>query len=50
MMVKLPKEQLQRGVICSSAANHAQGVALSAKKLGCNAVIVMPVTTTEIKV
>lgn len=50
MMVKLPKEQLERGVICSSAGNHAQGVALSAKKLGCNAVIVMPVTTPEIKV
>ena len=38
------------GVICSSAGNHAQGVALSAKKLGCNAVIAMPVTTPEIKV
>lgn len=50
MMVKLPKEQLERGVICSSAGNHAQGVALSAKKLGCDAVIVMPVTTPEIKV
>ncbi|XP_021743182.1 threonine dehydratase biosynthetic, chloroplastic-like isoform X2 [Chenopodium quinoa] len=49
MMVKLPKEQLERGVICSSAGNHAQGVALSAKKLDCNAVIVMPVTTPEIK-
>ncbi|CAO2824115.1 unnamed protein product [Amaranthus hypochondriacus] len=49
MMVKLPKEQLERGVICSSAGNHAQGVALSAKKLGCDAVIAMPVTTPEIK-
>ncbi|KAK6140107.1 hypothetical protein DH2020_026105 [Rehmannia glutinosa] len=49
MMAKLPKEQLDRGVICSSAGNHAQGVALSAQKLGCNAVIVMPVTTPEIK-
>ncbi|KAK9723949.1 hypothetical protein RND81_05G036400 [Saponaria officinalis] len=49
MMVKLPREQLDKGVICSSAGNHAQGVALSAKKLGCNAVIVMPVTTPEIK-
>ncbi|KAH6797641.1 L-O-methylthreonine resistant 1 [Perilla frutescens var. hirtella] len=49
MMAKLPKEQLERGVICSSAGNHAQGVALSAQKLGCNAVIVMPVTTPEIK-
>lgn len=49
MMAKLPKEQLERGVICSSAGNHAQGVALSAKKLGCDAVIVMPKTTPEIK-
>lgn len=50
MMSKIPKEQLERGVICSSAGNHAQGVALSAQRLGCNAVIVMPVTTPEIKV
>lgn len=50
MMAKLSKEQLERGVICSSAGNHAQGVALSAQRLGCNAVIVMPVTTPEIKV
>ncbi|CAL9075350.1 unnamed protein product [Musa acuminata var. zebrina] len=35
MMVKLSREQLDRGVICSSARNHAQGVALSAQKLGC---------------
>ncbi|KAL2454768.1 Threonine dehydratase biosynthetic [Abeliophyllum distichum] len=49
MMAKLPREQLERGVICSSAGNHAQGVALSAHRLGCNAVIAMPVTTPEIK-
>ncbi|CAH9110011.1 unnamed protein product [Cuscuta epithymum] len=49
MMARLPKELLDRGVICSSAGNHAQGVALSAQKLGCEAVIVMPVTTPEIK-
>ncbi|XP_062117431.1 threonine dehydratase biosynthetic, chloroplastic isoform X2 [Humulus lupulus] len=49
MMAKLTKEQLDKGVICSSAGNHAQGVALSAKKLGCNALIAMPVTTPEIK-
>ncbi|KAE9455744.1 hypothetical protein C3L33_12360, partial [Rhododendron williamsianum] len=49
MMAKLPREQLERGVICSSAGNHAQGVALAAKRLGCSAVIVMPVTTPEIK-
>ena len=50
MMAQLPKERLARGVICSSAGNHAQGVALAAKKLHCSAVIVMPVTTPEIKV
>ncbi|KAK1400243.1 Threonine dehydratase [Heracleum sosnowskyi] len=50
MMANIPKKQLEKGVICSSAGNHAQEVALSAKKLGCNAVIVMPVTTPEIKV
>ncbi|KAL9269022.1 Threonine dehydratase 1 biosynthetic, chloroplastic-like protein [Drosera capensis] len=49
MMAKVPKEQLERGLICSSAGNHAQGVALAAKRLGCNAVIVMPITTPEIK-
>ncbi|XP_076938826.1 threonine dehydratase 1 biosynthetic, chloroplastic-like [Bidens hawaiensis] len=49
MMAKLPKEQLAKGVICSSAGNHAQGVALAAKTLGCDAVIVMPVTTPRIK-
>ncbi|XP_074354277.1 threonine dehydratase 1 biosynthetic, chloroplastic-like [Apium graveolens] len=49
MMAKIPKDQLKKGVICSSAGNHAQGVALSAQKLGCNAVIAMPVTTPEIK-
>lgn len=50
MMAKLPKEQLEKGVICSSAGNHAQGVALAAKRLKCDAVIAMPVTTPEIKV
>ena len=50
MMEKLPKEQLEKGVICSSAGNHAQGVALAAKRLNCSAVIAMPVTTPEIKV
>ncbi|KAH7512068.1 hypothetical protein FEM48_Zijuj12G0051200 [Ziziphus jujuba var. spinosa] len=49
MMAKLPKEKLDRGVVCSSAGNHAQGVALAAKRLNCDAVIVMPVTTPEIK-
>lgn len=49
MMAQLPKERLCRGVICSSAGNHAQGVALAAQRLDCDAVIVMPVTTPEIK-
>ncbi|WP_104991443.1 threonine ammonia-lyase, biosynthetic [Deinococcus sp. NW-56] len=39
-----------RGVICASAGNHAQGVAYAAQHLGVRAVIVMPVTTPEIKV
>ena len=49
-MVQLPAEQLQRGVIAASAGNHAQGVALAAERLGCSAVIVMPVTTPRTKV
>jgi threonine dehydratase len=49
-MVHLTAEQLKRGVICASAGNHAQGVALSAHKLGTRAVIVMPVTTPQVKV
>ncbi|KAG0566432.1 hypothetical protein M758_7G060000 [Ceratodon purpureus] len=49
MMAKLPREQLKKGVICSSAGNHAQGVALAARKLNCDAIIAMPVTTPEIK-
>src|SRR5882724_2792326 len=49
-MSGLPKTALKRGVIAASAGNHAQGVALSAQRLGCRAVIVMPVTTPRIKV
>ncbi|WP_425334595.1 threonine ammonia-lyase, biosynthetic [Paucibacter sediminis] len=49
-MVHLSRQQLDKGVICASAGNHAQGVALSAKKLGCRAVIVMPVTTPKVKI
>lgn len=48
-MSSLTREELDKGVICASAGNHAQGVALSAKKLGVKATIVMPVTTPEIK-
>lgn len=47
---QIPSEQLQRGVICASAGNHAQGVALSGRKLGIPAIIVMPSTTPDIKV
>ena len=46
----LTESQKQRGVIAASAGNHAQGVALSAKKMGLKATIVMPVTTPDIKV
>jgi threonine dehydratase len=49
-MAALPRARLARGVIAASAGNHAQGVALSAQRLGCRAVIVMPVTTPRIKV
>jgi threonine dehydratase len=49
-MAQLTPEQLKRGVIAASAGNHAQGVALSAHKLGCKAVIVMPTTTPQIKI
>ena len=49
-MAHLSPEQLKRGVICASAGNHAQGVALGAAKLGTRAVIVMPVTTPAVKI
>jgi len=49
-MVHLSAAQLARGVICASAGNHAQGVALAARRLGCRAVVVMPVTTPRVKV
>lgn len=49
-MVKLSAEARNQGVIAASAGNHAQGVALAAKKLNCAATIVMPVTTPQIKV
>ncbi|MDR0213514.1 MAG: threonine ammonia-lyase, biosynthetic [Comamonas sp.] len=49
-MANLTAEQLQKGVICASAGNHAQGTALSARKLGSRAVIVMPTTTPQVKI
>ena len=48
-MVKMTAEARARGVICASAGNHAQGVSLAARRLGCRAVIVMPVTTPKLK-
>jgi threonine dehydratase len=48
-MSRLTPQELARGVICASAGNHAQGVALSASRLGCKAFIVMPVTTPNLK-
>lgn len=49
-MAHLSSEELNNGVVACSAGNHAQGVALSAKMLGCRAVIVMPLATPAIKV
>lgn len=49
-MANLTPGQLQRGVICASAGNHAQGVALGARRLDCRAVIVMPTTTPQLKI
>jgi threonine dehydratase len=49
-MVRLAPEDLAMGVITASAGNHAQGVALAARRLGCEATIIMPVTTPGIKI
>ncbi len=49
-LISLTDEEKQKGVIAASAGNHAQGVALGAKKLGVRALIVMPRTTPSIKV
>ena len=49
-MAHLTDDERDRGVIASSAGNHAQGVALAANELGCRAVIVMPTTAPELKV
>lgn len=49
-MAHLSETELKRGVITASAGNHAQGVALSALKLGCKAIIVMPTTTPQLKI
>src|SRR5438128_7777298 len=49
-IANLSETAARRGVICASAGNHAQGVALAAHRRGIPAVIVMPVTTPAIKV
>ncbi len=49
-MANLTPAARARGVIAASAGNHAQGVALSARRLGCRAVIVMPTTTPQVKI
>ena len=49
-MANLSPIQLKYGVICASAGNHAQGVALAAARLDCRAVIVMPTTTPQVKI
>ena len=47
-IASLSQGAASRGVICASAGNHAQGVALAARRRGIKAVIVMPVTTPQI--
>jgi threonine dehydratase len=49
-MAQLSPEVLSQGVIAASAGNHAQGVALGAKRLGTTATIVMPTTTPQVKI
>jgi threonine dehydratase len=49
-MAHLSAEQRGRGVICASAGNHAQGVALAAQRMNCSALIVMPITTPRVKI
>ncbi|MBN8674744.1 MAG: threonine ammonia-lyase [Chitinophagales bacterium] len=50
MMSSLPAEQLQKGVVCASAGNHAQGFAYSCKKLNAKGVVFMPVITPRQKI
>lgn len=49
-LVQLSEEEKARGVVAASAGNHAQGLAMAAKKLGVKATIVMPQTTPDVKV
>jgi threonine dehydratase len=50
MMSSLPAEELQKGVVCASAGNHAQGFAYSCKKLNAKGVVFMPVITPKQKI
>jgi threonine dehydratase len=50
LMSSLSQEQLERGVVCASAGNHAQGFAYSCKKLACHGVVFMPIITPNQKV
>jgi threonine dehydratase len=50
MMSSLSEDELQRGVVCASAGNHAQGFAYSCKKLGAKGVVFMPIITPLQKV
>ncbi len=50
MLSSLTPEQLEKGVVCASAGNHAQGFAYSCKKLNCHGVVFMPVITPKQKV
>src|SRR5678815_3183797 len=50
LMKSLPKEQLEKGVVCASAGNHAQGFAYSCNKLKVHGVVFMPVITPNQKI
>ncbi len=50
LMSSLSHDQLQRGVVCASAGNHAQGFAYSCKKLHCKGVVFMPIITPKQKI
>jgi threonine dehydratase len=50
LMKSLPEEQLQKGVVCASAGNHAQGFAYSCKELNVKGVVFMPVITPNQKI
>jgi threonine dehydratase len=50
MMVSLPADKLQKGVVCASAGNHAQGFAYSCRRLGVHGVVFMPIITPKQKV